>query len=127
MITSSTILIRFSDLLQVVYYKNSPLIYLIGFFLLGTCIANKFGFKAIVKTNFIIVPFIIASGFILLFGLRKYMSPYGIYPILGNNINETIIKGTSNIFAFSGISYLFFIMPALKNKKDFKLVRVNFY
>lgn len=126
MLTTSTILIRFSDLLQVVYYKNAPLIYIIGFFLLGICIANKFGFKAIVKTNFILVPFIIASGFILLFGLKDYMSISGIYPILGNNFKETFIKGSSNIFAYSGITYLFFIMPLLKNKKDFKIVGITF-
>lgn len=126
MLTSSTILMRFSDLLQVVYYKNAPHIYIIGFFLLGICIANKFGFKSIVKTNFIIVPFIIVSGFILLIGLRKYMSPSGIYPILGNNVKETFVNGSTNIFAFSGITYLFFIMPSLKNKKDFKSIGIIF-
>ena len=126
MLTTSTILIRISDLLQVVYYKNTPYLYIIGLFLLGVCIANKFGFKSIVKTNFIIVPFIIASGFILMLGLRKYMSISGINPILGNNIKETFINGSTNIFAYSGITYLLFIMPTLKNKKDFKFVGIVF-
>jgi len=45
-----------------------------------------------------------------------------IFPIFGNGINETFFAGTSNIFAFSGVSYIFFLMPLLKNQKNFNKI-----
>ncbi len=122
----STVIIRFSELLKIVYFENSPFIYIVSFFLVGICIANKFGFKSIVKTNFVILPFILASLIVILFGISNYISTSGLYPILGNNIESTFVRGSVNIFSYGGITYLFFILPALKNKKDFKTIAITF-
>ena len=121
-----TVIIRFTELLKVVYFENSPYIYITGFFLIAIGFANKFGFKSIIKTNFIILPFIFASIVFILFGISNYISPSSLYPILGNNIKNTFVDGISNIFAFSGIAYLFFTSPLLKNKKDLKSIGITF-
>lgn len=119
-LVSSTVLFRFCDLLQVVYFRKTPYLYIMIFFLSAACIANQLGLKSILKTNFIIVPFILLSEIFFMFGIGKYISISGLYPIFGNNIKETLLKGTSNIYAYGGIAYLFFLMPLLKEKKDFK-------
>jgi spore germination protein len=45
-----------------------------------------------------------------------------VFPILGYGVNETFFSGMSNLFAFSGISYLYFLKPLLKEPKSFKKV-----
>lgn len=47
-----------------------------------------------------------------------------ITPIFGPGYKETFLTGTSNLFAFSGIAYLYFIMPMLKKHTDFKNVSI---
>ena len=42
------------------------------------------------------------------------------FPILGYGIDETFFSGITNIFAFGGISFLYFINPLLKDYKKFK-------
>jgi spore germination protein len=45
-----------------------------------------------------------------------------MFPILGYGINETFFSGMTNLFAFSGLAYLYFVGPLLKEPKDFNKV-----
>lgn len=56
-----TVTINFTLMLKSIYFKESPLLFVLIFFLIGIVISNLFGFKSIIKTNCIIVPFIILS------------------------------------------------------------------
>ena len=42
-----------------------------------------------------------------------------VFPILGYGAKNTFVNGLSNIYAFSSISFLFLIMPLLKDYKRF--------
>jgi len=48
----------FANLLKTIYFKNSPLIFILLFFMIGILIANLVGFKSIIHTICIIIPFI---------------------------------------------------------------------
>ena len=43
-------------------------------------------------------------------------------PLLGNGINETFFLGISNIFAFNGLFFLFFLGSALEKKESFNKI-----
>lgn len=121
---SAVMLRDFSENLKLIYYPNSPLIFIMLFFVIGTVIGNKLGFKAIMKTNLIIMPIVTISILVILFSSLKNMEIERLFPILGNGFDETFISGFSNVFSYSGIAYLFLIMPYLKDSKKFKKISI---
>lgn len=123
-VVASLVLRDFSETLRIIYYSNSPLIYIMLFLMFGAVIGNKLGFKAIIKANLFIMPIIIFSILIILFSSFKNFEVQRLFPILGNGVDSTFLSGLSNIFSYSGITYLFLIMPYLKNCKQFKKISI---
>lgn len=115
---------NFSETLQVIYFKTSPLIFILLFFIVSSTIANKFSLKVLAKANLIITPIIFFSIIFILFSSFKSFNIRRIFPILGYGINPTFFLGLSNIFSFSGIGYLFFIGPFINKTKDFKKISI---
>ena len=66
------------------------------------------------KTSTIVLVFI---------GNSKNFHFENIYPILGNGINATFFSGFSNVFAFCGLAYLFFLPSKLRNPE--KLTKIS--
>lgn len=122
LIMGTLVLRDFSESLRIIYYSNSPLLYVMLFFILGALISNKFGAKAIIKANALIMPVIVLSLLVILFSSFDNFTIERLFPVLGNGIDATFISGASNIFSLTGITYLFFIMPYLKNSKKFKKI-----
>lgn len=121
----SVLLIRnFSESLKIIYFNSSPIIFLVAFFVISSCIANKYGIKVIAKVNLILAPIIFISILLILFSSAKGFVFQRLFPILGYGFNETFFSGLTNIFGFSGLAYLFFLQPYLKSHKDFKKVSV---
>lgn len=52
---------EFTNLLEIIYFKKSPKIFILMFFILAILISNLIGFRAIIKTICAIVPFTILS------------------------------------------------------------------
>lgn len=121
---ASLVLRDFSETLRIIYYSDSPLIYIMLFLMIGAVIGNKLGFRAIVKANLFIMPIVIFSILIILFSSFKNFEIQRLFPIFGNGIDETFFSGFSNVFSYSGITYLFLIMPYLKNSKQFKKISI---
>lgn len=120
-----TVIYEFSNLLELIYFPKTPA-YLIFIIFLGCMgVANKMGFKAIIKANSVIIPVILLSLIIIFFGTFKDLNFTRLNPILGENIKKTFIDGSLNIFGYGGLLYLFFILPFLKEKKDFKIVALT--
>ena len=46
------------------------------------------------------------------------------FPVLGYGIDSTFFSGITNIFSFGGIAFLYFIMPILKDYKNFKKISI---
>lgn len=122
LVMATLVLRDFSESLRIIYYSNSPLLYVMIFFIIGTVISNRFGAKAIIKANALIMPAVVLSLLIILFSSFKNFTIERIYPILGNGFDATFLSGASNIFSLTGITYLFLIMPYLKNCKKFKKI-----
>lgn len=112
----------FANFLKLLYFNKSPIIYLLMFFLIPALFINKLGIKAISGVNLIFFPIAILSLIFLLSFSYNRFSIEKIFPILGNGFFNTFVYGATNISAFSGLAYLYFIPSLLKNAKDFKKV-----
>jgi hypothetical protein len=119
MLTTS-IIKNLSETLRIIYFRKSPIQYIVLFFIISSIICNRFSLKVVAKANLIISPIIFLSIIIILASSIKNFIPERIFPILGYGINETFFSGLSNLFSFSGILYLFFLPPLLDKPDKFK-------
>lgn len=119
---ASIILRDIGENLKIIYFQNVNISYILLLFVLPVAIVNFFGFRTVIKCNLVMVPIILITiTLIFLFTIPEF-TYQRMFPILGNGLNSIFIKGTSSIIAFGGFAYLYFIMPLLKEKKDFKKV-----
>lgn len=124
-IFSASIILRyFTSSLKLIYFENSPLVFLILLFLIPVVIVAKLGIKPISYVNLIIAPVLLLSMLVILFSTFTDFVPERIYPIFGFGIKETFLIGINNIFAFSTFGYLYFIIPYLKNPDKFKKIAI---
>ena len=123
MITISGFLIRnFSDNLVLIYFKKSHFTSIAIFFLIASAIINRFGFKAIVRCNLIILPLVLISLIVIFFSTVRYGQIERFLPILGKGFNNTFISGAGNIFSFGGLFLLFFIVPFIEDNNNLKKI-----
>ena len=108
-----------SENLKTMYFHNTPISFIVLFILLAAGFINKLGPKAVIKCNLIIVPPIIVILVLIFLANSRNLSFTQIFPILGYGAKNTFVNGLSNIYAFSSISFLFLIMPLLKDYKRF--------
>lgn len=119
----SAIILRYlTNSLKLIYFEKSPLVFLLILFLIPVVFAVRLGIKPISRVNLISIPIVLISMIIILFSTVKDFVPQRIFPILGFGANQTFLLGLNNIFTFSGIAYLYFLIPLLKNPEDFKKV-----
>lgn len=117
-----TVLYEFINLLQMVYFPNTPISLLLLFFLFAMGFANKKGFKSLIKTNSIVVVSILISLIVIFTGTAHELNFNRVTPVLGDSLFNTFVNGSQNIFAYGGLIYLLFLIPFLRNKKDFNFV-----
>lgn len=120
----SILLRRIIDCLQIVYYPNTNIIYIVALFLIATGICCCFRNNSIPKANYIILPILLASIIIVFIGNVKNFNLNAIYPLFGKNISTTFFSGISNMFAFSGIAYLYFLPPKMKEPQKFNKIAI---
>lgn len=120
--TSAILLNQFSNTLQIIYYPMTNILFIIFLFIITILIACSFNFSSVVRTNLLILPIVIISMIFLFVANTKNFSIQRAYPILGNGIDSTFITGFGNLFAFGGLSFLYFLPPNLKNYKQFKKI-----
>ena len=107
----------FSKNLLLIYFNNYPVSFIIFLFLFVGVVANLIGKKSIIKSNTIIVPIALISIVLTsIFVVDLFRFEHSL-PIFANGIDKIFLYGASNIFAFNGLFFLFFISPLL-NKKD---------
>ena len=124
-VVASYILRYFSNFLELIYFNNTPTSFLLLLFLIGAIFAANKGIKSISYVNLLLFPIILLSLIIILFSTLKDIVPERIFPILGFGAYQTFISGFSNIFTFGSIAYLYFLMPILKNPKEYKKVFIS--
>ena len=122
LVNNSIFLRNFCVCLKIVYYPSTDIFYVLIFFIFAICLVNNLEFSASIKTNLLIMPSVLVSIFFLFFANVRDFVPQRIFPILGDGFFNTFIAGIGNIFAFSGIVFLYFLPPLLKDPKKFKLI-----
>ena len=121
-ITSSILLRNFCETLKIVYYPMTNILFILLLFIIAICFTNKFSLTTIVKTNSLIVPIALFSIIFLFFANTKNFIPNNIFPILGNGFTNTFILGLSNLSAFGGIVFIYFLPPLLDKPENLKKV-----
>lgn len=121
---AAIVLRNFSDSLQKIFLVNAPVTYIMFFFLIGMIVINKLGFSTIAKINLFNVIIIFLSILVIFIAPIRFYDISNLFPIFGNGIDETFFSGLTNIFVFSGIGYLYFIMPYLDKPQKFKKIAV---
>ena len=122
--TASSLLRNTSENLRTMYFQSTPTPYLLFFILLGSCIVNKYGLKAVIKCNAIIVTFILVAFTILFTLSAKQFEFTRVYPVFGYGIKNTFINGLQNITIFANLFLLSLASPLLYTKKQFDKVSI---
>ena len=92
-VSSSFLLRNFAECLKIVDYPSTNIIFIIFFIMLGVSVVNNLHFNASLKTNLIIIPFVLFSIVFLFFANIKNFTPQNIFPILGEGIFQTFVIG----------------------------------
>ena len=122
--TSGILLRNFCECLRTIYYPNTDIFFVIGFFIISVVLSGILSFNGSLKANLIICPIVLISIVFLFLANIQNFSGEKIFPILGNGFKTTFITGIENIFAFEGVAFLYFLPPVLKQPKDFKKIAI---
>lgn len=115
----------FSYCLEIIYFQLVKTIYIVGLFVIAAVVACTIRHNSIYRSNLIIFPLLIISTLFIFVADYRYLEFEKIYPILGNGFFTTFVAGLSNIFAFQGLAYIYFIPPKLKDSKQLKKVAIT--
>lgn len=110
----------FAEIIHILYYMDTPIIYLLGFFIIVCAISNLFGGKSVIKTNVIFCAIMVISLIISFLSVLPNVTPQRIFPILGYGAYNTFFNRITNIFAFNGLLVLYLVPSMLKESQDFK-------
>lgn len=122
MFIASLLIRNTSENIKTMYFQNTPIPYITLFLLLAAGFINKMGPKTVIKCNLIIVPSIVILLTLLFLISSNNLVIERIFPVFGYGIKNLFLNGAGNLYAFSSISFLFFIMPLLKNYNGFSKI-----
>lgn len=122
LVSSSILLRNFCESLKIIYYPMTNIIFILALFILALCTANRLDFNASLKTNLLIVPLVLASIVFLFFANMSKFVPERAFPIFGDGLFNTFVLGLSNLAAFGGITFLYFLPPYLKEPQKMKKI-----
>ncbi len=120
--TSSNLLREFCEGLRVAFFPMTNILFILIPFILVLFLTNSLSFSSNIKTVSLVFPFVLISIVFLFFGNFQNFSFERMFPLLGKGFSDTFITGIGNIFAFSGISCLYFIPPYLKEPQQMKKI-----
>lgn len=124
LISSGILLRNFCESLKILYFPMTDITYIILLFIIALCTANRLNFDATLKTNLLVLPLVFASIIFLFFANMNKFVPQRIFPILGDGFFNTFVLGLGNLSAFSGIIFLYFLPPLLKEPSKFKKIAI---
>ncbi len=125
LLAASTFLRSFCESVKIIYFPRTPVFLLILLFVIGIILTNRLGMQSIVRANLIFVPAVLFSIIFIFVANMDNFTIQRMFPLFGNGISTTFFSGISNLFAFGGISLLYFIPPNLKDSKEFKKVAIT--
>ncbi len=122
LITSSIFLRSFCESLKMIFFPRTPIFFLVLLFIIGIVFVNKLGNNSFIRANTLIMPIVLVSiVLIFIFNLENFTLER-MFPIFGKGISTTFFSGISNLFAFAGLAFLYFIPPALNHPNQYRTV-----
>jgi spore germination protein (amino acid permease) len=115
----------FSTFLEITHFQSVKAIYVVGLFVIAAIVGCIMRHNAIYRANFIIFPLLIISTLFIFIANYRYFEFEKMYPILGNGLFTTFVAGLSNIFAFQGLAYIYFIPSQLKEPNRLKKIAIT--
>lgn len=115
----------FAYSLEIIYFQLVKVIYIVALLVICAVSACTMRHNAIYRSTYIIFPIIIISTLFLFISNLRYMEFEKMYPILGNGLYTTFISGLSNMFAFQGLAYIYFMPSTLKEPNKIKKVAIT--
>lgn len=109
-------------MLKIIFFPRTSVQIIMLLILASIVIVNKLGFRPIVRANLFFIPITLFSILFIFIANFGNFTIQRALPLLGNGIVSTFLSGLSNLFAFGGIAYLYFIPPYLKEQKDYSKV-----
>lgn len=121
---SSFLLRIFAHCLNIVYYPMTDIIFILIIFILSIPITSSLNSGTAFRANIVIIPIVLISMLFLFISNTKNYNFQNIYPLFGYGVNSTFFYGATNIFAFGGITIIYFLPPLLKNTEQLKKVSI---
>ena len=118
------VLKNFTETLKAIYFRASPFIYILLFFIISTTIANHFSTKVLAKANLLLMLLSFSGIALILIASFKNFSFDQLFPILGYGFKDTFVTGLGSLFSFSSIGYIFLLGPLLDKPKDLKKISI---
>lgn len=115
----------FSSCLKIIYFQLVKTKYIVALFVIAAILVCTMRHNAIFRSTLVIFPFLIISTLFIFIGDFRYFIFEKMYPILGNDAFSTFAIGLSNMFAFQGLAYIYFIPPKLKEPNHLKKVSIT--
>lgn len=122
LVSPSILLRNFCESLKIIYYPMTNIVFIIVFFIIAVCTANRLDFNASLKTNLLIIPLVLVSIVFLFFANMNKFVPQRMFPIFGDGLFNTFVLGLNNLSAFGGIAFLYFLPPYLKEPEKMKKI-----
>lgn len=116
---------EFGEDLKIISLSQSPISFVLSFFIIGMVVGAYYGIEALARFSIIVVPIIVAGFIIVLSGTLEYYNILHLLPIMGSGPYNVFVKGVSRVSVFSGMSVLYFMAPYIGSHKNFK--KVGFY
>lgn len=118
---------KIGDAMQLIYYPLTHIVFIIALITISSGIVSSIGNNSIFKSTSILLPLIYSTIILIFIGNSKNFNFNNIFPILGNGLSETFLSGSSNIFVFNGLIYLYFIPHKLKNPEKIQKIGIIFW
>lgn len=122
---SGSFLHMFASCLQVIYFPYTQIYYIILVFIIASLISCNFNYNAVLRSTLIFFPVLIISLLFLFVSDIPFYKIDRIYPIWGQGAYTTFVTGLSNMFAFQGITCIYFLPPMLKEPEKIKKIAVH--
>ena len=113
---------NFVEILKITYFEDIPTCLLLFVFMAIAFLVSRFDISTISRTNLIIVILMIFDLLFIFTNISNRFVPERIFPLWGYGVKQTLFYNLTNVFAFTGLSYLYFLHPLLKKPESFRKI-----
>jgi spore germination protein (amino acid permease) len=116
------ILREYTENMKIISLTDSPLGFVMMFFMVAMVAACFLGLEAIVRFSAVAVPILTAGFLFIVLMVAPYYDFTHLLPVLGSGLGSVFGKGFFKVSTYSPLIYLFLIPPFLKDQKSFRRI-----